>query len=82
MPYDNTCEIRRALILSNGAARVDLKADFNNTFDWTWFDSSPAMGQQVLAIGLTAIATNKHVWATIGDPVRAFAQLVNFGLAK
>jgi hypothetical protein len=82
MAFDSTCQIRRALIMSNGLAQIDLKSDDNTSFDWNWFVSSPANAQQVLAVGLTAIATNKHVYATITDPIKPFAQLANFGLVK
>jgi hypothetical protein len=81
MAFDSTCQIRRALIMGNGLAQVDLQAD-DGTFPWTWFVSSAANAQQVLAVGLTAIATNKHVFATINVPPQPFAPLVNFGLVK
>jgi phage terminase large subunit-like protein len=81
MPFDSTCQIRRALINGNGQAQIDLKAD-NGAFDWQWFVSSPAAANAVLSVGLTAIATNKKIVCTINDPVTAWAQVVNFGIAK
>jgi hypothetical protein len=79
--FDGTCEIRRALIRGDGRAMLDLKAD-NGTFDWNWFLSSTKNANAVLAVALTALATNKKVWCTINDPVQAWAEVVNFGLAK
>jgi hypothetical protein len=81
MAFDNTCQIRRALINGNGLAQLDLKAD-NGAFDWSWFLSSSANAKEVLAAALTAIATNKTAYATINDPVQPFATLVNFGVVK
>ena len=79
--FDSTCEIRRALIRSDGRAQLDLKAD-NGAFDWNWFFSSTQNANAVLAAALTALATNKKVFCTINDPVQAWAEVVNFGVAK
>jgi hypothetical protein len=67
--------------MGSGVAQIDIKADDGTSFDWTWFVSSTAMAREVLAAALTALATNKHVYVTIGDPVQPFAQVVNFGIA-
>ena len=79
--FDGTCQIRRANVRGDGRAQIDLKAD-NGAFDWSWFLSSAANGNAVLAAALTAIATNKKVYCTINDPVQAWAEVVNFGVSK
>ncbi|HEY8870777.1 MAG TPA: hypothetical protein VIM30_15505 [Candidatus Limnocylindrales bacterium] len=79
--FDNTCEIRRAHIRGDGKAQLDLKAD-DGTFDWSWFVSSVQNANPVLAAAFTAMATNKKIYCTINDPVQAWAEVVNFGLAK
>jgi hypothetical protein len=79
--FDGTCEIRRANVRGDGRAQLDLKAD-DGTFDWNWFLSSAQNGNPVLAAALTALATNKKVYCTINDPVQAWAEVVNFGVAK
>jgi len=80
MAFEGTCQIRRALIMGSGVAQMDLKADDGTSFDWTWFVSSSSQAREVLAVGLAAIATNKHVFVTITSTVQSFAQLTNFGL--
>jgi len=82
MAFEGTCQIRRALIMGTGLAQIDLKADDGTSFDWTWFLSSAGQAREVLAVGLSAIATNKHVFVTINDTVQPFAQLTNFGLVS
>lgn len=82
MAFEGPCQIRRALIMGSGVAQVDIKADDGTSFDWCWYVSSTAQAREVLAVGLTAIATNKHVYVTIGDPVQPFAQVLNFGLVS
>jgi hypothetical protein len=79
--FDGTCEIRRANVRGDGLAQIDLKAD-DGTFDWSWFVSSAANTNGVLAAALTALATNKKVYCTINDPVQPWAEVVNFGVAK
>lgn len=78
---DGTCEIRRALIRSDGKAQLDIKAE-NGAFDWNWFVSSAQHGNQVLAVALTALATNKKVVCVINDPVQPWAEVDAFGVAK
>ena len=79
--FDATCEIRRANVRGDGRAQLDLKAD-NGAFDWSWFVSSTQNVNAVLAAAFTALATNKKVYCTINDPVQAWAEVVNFGVAK
>jgi hypothetical protein len=81
MPFDGSCQIRRALINGNGQAQLDLKAD-NGAFDWSWFLSTQPNANATLAAALTAIAANKSCYATINDPVKSFSTLVNFGIVK
>ena len=79
MAFDNTCDIRRAIFHPDGRVQLDLKAD-NGQFSWTWFFSSAQNGNTFLAVALTALAANKHVWCTINDPVQANAEVVSFGI--
>jgi hypothetical protein len=81
MAFDGACQIRRALMMGTGVAQLDLQAD-DGTFTWHWYVSSTSNAQQMLAVALTAIATNKHVWATINDPTQALSQVINLGLVK
>jgi len=79
--FDSTCQIRRAGVRDDGRAMLDLKAT-DGTFDWSWFLSSVANADRVLAAALTAIATNKNVYCTINDPVQAWDEVVNFGISR
>jgi hypothetical protein len=79
--FEGPCQIRRALIMDSGLAQVDLQAN-DGSFPWNWFISSSANSKQVLAVALTAIATNKLAYAVIGDASQPYAQLVDFGLVK
>ena len=79
--FDNTCEIRRAIIRPDGRAQLDLKAD-DGTFDWIWLLSSTQNANPVFAAALTAFATNKKVWCQVNIPVNAFDEVLNFGVAK
>jgi len=79
--FDGPCEIRRANIRFDGRAQLDLKAD-NGAFDWSWFFSSVDHASQVLAVALTAIATNRRVYCTINDPVQPETEVGNFGVAS
>jgi hypothetical protein len=65
--FDGSCFIRRAGIVADGRAQVDIKA-VNGTFDWHWAWSTPARGREVLAVALTAIATNRQITCFISDP--------------
>jgi hypothetical protein len=64
MPFDGTCEIRRAGIVPDGRALLDLKSS-DATFDWHWCYSTPERANEVLAAALTAVAANKLVYCTI-----------------
>lgn len=79
--FDGTCQIRRAHIRGDGLAQLDLKAD-DGAFDWSWFISSADHANQVLAVALTAIATNRGVYCMINDPVQPMAEVVNFGVSR
>jgi len=79
--FEGACQIRRALIMDSGLAQVDLQAN-DGSFPWNWFVSSSANSKQVLAVALTAIATNKLAYAVIGDASQPYGQLVDFGLVK
>lgn len=79
--FDGTCEIRRANIRDDGRAQLDMKAD-NGAFDWNWFLSSVQNGNAVLAVALTALATNRKVYCSINDPVQGWAEVGAFGLLK
>jgi hypothetical protein len=46
---------------------LDLRAA-NGSFDWHWYVAPVAMGREMLAIALTAIATEKQVNCSIDDP--------------
>lgn len=81
MPFDGTCEIRRAGIDSNGLARLDLKAD-NGQFDWNWFFSQQAVSREVLATALAAIVSGKRVGCFIDDPIVPNGRIVNIQLIK
>ena len=52
------------------------------TFDWTWFLSSPEHSREILAIALTAIASDKMVACQINDPVVSWAQIIRCVLVK
>lgn len=78
--FEGQCEIRRAHLRGDGRAQLDLKAD-NGAFDWSWFISSAQFGTPVLAVALTAVATNKKVYCTINDP-QPFAEVIDFGVVR
>lgn len=65
--FDGFCEIRRAGILPDGRAQIDIKA-VDGTFDWHWAFSTPARGNAVLAVALVALATNRQVGCAISEP--------------
>jgi hypothetical protein len=79
--FDGSCDIRRANIRADGRAQLDIKAD-DGSFDWGWYLSSVQNGSAVLAAALTAIATNKHIYCSINDPVQPWAEVGVFGVAK
>jgi hypothetical protein len=79
--FDGICEIRRAGVLGDGRAELDLKAD-NGTFDWSWFLSPAQNANAILAVALTALATNKKVNCTINDPVQPLAEIVSISVIK
>ena len=60
MPFDGSCDIRRAGVSPEGWAQLDLKAD-DGTFDWQWFLSEANISKEVLATALAAIATGKKL---------------------
>jgi len=68
---DHGCTVRRAGVLADGSAQLDLKAD-DGAFDWNWFKSSPAIGREVLAVALTALATGSHMECQFADPIGPF----------
>ena len=78
---ENVCFIRRAGVIEDGRAQLDLKAT-DNSFDWTWFISAPATGKEMLAIARAAISTDRQVIAVIQDPVASFAQVNRLFLVK
>jgi hypothetical protein len=73
--------IRRAGVMEDGRARLDLKAE-NGAFDWTWFVSKPSVGREVLAIAIVAISTDRRISCVIQDPVASFSEMSNFFLLK
>ena len=82
MAFDGTCEIRRAGILPDGRAQIDIRA-VDGSFDWRWVFSDAARGRDILAVSLTAIATNRNVACFISDPNAAQPRLDGwFGLWK
>ena len=78
--FDGNCEIRRAGFSPEGMAQLGLRS--MPTFDWTWFLSSPEHSREILAIGLTAIASDKMVACQINDPVAPWAQIIRCVLVK
>jgi hypothetical protein len=79
MPFDSNCEIRRAGITSDGRAQLDMKAT-DGRFDWRWFFSTPERAKEVLAVALTALASNKLVYCYMDDPDQGVVG--NFGFVK
>jgi hypothetical protein len=67
MAFDGFCEIRRAGILPDGRAQIDIRA-VDGSFDWRWVFSNAARGREVLAVALTAIATNRGVGCYMSQP--------------
>jgi len=65
MPFDGTCEIRRAGVTGDGRALLDMKAIAPASFDWNYCFSAPERTAEVMAVALTAIATNKQIYCTI-----------------
>jgi hypothetical protein len=69
---EHVCSIRRAGVLADGSAQLDLKSDTplqDGGFDWNWFVSTPTIGKQVLAVALTALATGLKMDCVVTDPV-------------
>lgn len=80
--FDGYCEIRRAGILPDGRAQIDIRA-VDGSFDWHWATSSSQRGRDVLAVALTALATNRQVGCTISQPGASWLELDGwFGLQK
>lgn len=65
--FDGFCEIRRAGIIPDGRAQIDIRA-VNGRFDWRWAYTNAARGREVLAVALTAIATHRQVGCVISRP--------------
>ncbi len=80
MPFSGNCEIRRAAITADGKAELDMKAT-DGTFDWHWFYSTPERAKEVLAVALTALASNKLVYCYMENP-DAGGVVGNFGIVK
>jgi hypothetical protein len=78
--FDGPCEIRRAGVTADGRAQIDLQAA-DKSWDWRWCLSDPARTREVLAVALTAIATSKHVYCSMAEPVAATPTIKNFGMA-
>jgi hypothetical protein len=76
MSSEHVCSIRRAGVRADGSAQLDLKAD-DGAFDWNWFVSSTAIGREVLAIALTALATGSKVDCLFTEPIGAFTAVEN-----
>jgi hypothetical protein len=66
--FDGVCDIRRVGVEPDGNAQLDLKA-VDGTFDWTFFLSEKNLSREILAVGLSAIASNKRVAVQMGDTV-------------
>lgn len=64
--FDGFCEIRRAGILADGRAQIDIRAT-DGTFDWRWAYSNATRGREVLAVALVALATNRQVGCAISQ---------------
>lgn len=75
--FDGNCFIRRAAILPDGRCQIDIKAE-NGVFDWHWAVSANGRGREVLAISLTAIATNRQVFCSVPDPTANILELNNY----
>ena len=67
MSEEHVCSIRRAGIIADGRAQLDLKAD-DGAFDWQWFLASTEIAREVLAIALSALSTGLHMDCTLTDP--------------
>lgn len=82
--FDGTCEIRRAGVTGDGRALLDLKGNSPPTFDWSWVNSTPESTREVMAVALTAVASNKLVYCTITPlPAPGTTPVVaNFALVK
>jgi hypothetical protein len=81
MSIDRVCSIRRAGVLANGSAQLDLQAD-DGTFTWNWFVSAPAIGREVLAVALTALTTGSKVECLFTEPIGAFSAIETAFLAQ
>jgi hypothetical protein len=82
MAFDGTCEIHRAGVTGDGRALLDLKST-DASFDWHWCFSAPERTAEVLAVALTAIATNKLVYCTMATlPLPDQPVVLNFALVK
>ncbi len=78
--FDGPCKIRRAGLNADGRAQIDLQAA-DNSWNWRWCYSDPAHTREVLAVALTAIATNKDVYCRMAAPVAAAPTIEDFGVA-
>ena len=81
MAFNGNCEIRRAGVTADGRAQLDLKAT-DGTFDWRWCYSTPDRAKEVLAVALTAIASNKLVYCYMDTPLPDNAVVKLFGIVK
>jgi PhoPQ-activated pathogenicity-related protein len=79
--FDGYCQIRRAGIMEDGRAQIDLKAD-DGSFDWNWFFTTTTYAREILAASFAAIACNKKIYCQIADPVQSGAQIIRLGLSK
>ena len=87
MAFEGECLIRRAGITPEGRVQLDLQAadknpDGSPLFDWNWFLGRAELTQQILAVALAAITSNKRVAVQLDDPGASWSDVDRFLLVK
>jgi hypothetical protein len=79
--FDGICDIRRAGVTPDGRTQLDLRAA-DGSWDWNWFLGRQSISKEILAVALTAIASDKQVWCQMDNPAAAWSDVYRFVIAK